>query len=205
MIRLVSTLSLLATLMLVLYLPSAYPPQRFLDQIRTEVAMNAGVWTNEHALHILARMLDFQSTSPHVSSVPATAKATTRPNTAVANEMRDVNRRLFNNPYFRSIDALLALAAYRMSALVEWSPIMPAFILAALCDGLLLRIVRSKEFIQHDPELYGLYACAAIMIACATVVALVLPLTVHPMLLPSAPLAIGIFTSRAAAHFHRHG
>ena len=42
---------------------------------------------------------------------------------AVGHEMERVSRRFFGNSYFRAIDALLLLAAYRVAALVEWLPI----------------------------------------------------------------------------------
>ncbi len=203
MIRAVATASLLALLILVPYLPSVYPPQRFMQQIRIEAGLNSSVWGEKRALRILARMLDVQTTTTQASPVPEMSDAAAGVATAVASEMQQVNQRLFNNPYFRSIDALLALAAYRLSSLIEWLPILMVFMLAVLFDGLLLRIVKSKEFALHSPELYALHACAAIMTACATVVVLVLPITLHPLMLPIVPVAISIFASRAAAHFHR--
>jgi hypothetical protein len=205
MIRVVATASLLALLILVPYLPAVYPPQRFIQQIRVEAGLNASVWGEKRALRILARMLDMQTTTAHASPVPAMADApiVAGVDPAVASEMQQVNRRLFNNPYFRSIDALLALAAYRLSSLVEWLAILVVFMLAVLFDGLLLRIVKSKEFVLHNPELYALHACAAIMTACVTVVALVIPITLHPLMLPIVPVAISFFLSRATAHFHR--
>lgn len=205
MIRFVSTVSLLALLMLVLYLPSACPPQRFIDQLRVEANLNNVFWGRDHATRIMARMLDFQSATKNVSPVPSMrdAPAATGVDTAVASEMLQVNHRLFNNPYFRSIDALLILATYRLSALLEWLPVLLVLILANLFDGILLRIVKSKEFIQHSPEVFALNACGAIMTACATVLAFVLPITFHPLALPIVPLVISIFASRAVANFHR--
>lgn len=207
MIRFVSTASLLALLVLVLYLPSAYPPEHFIQQLRIEHGLNTDFWGENHATRILARMLDFQSTTKQVSPVPSMtdAPASNAVDTAVASEMSQVNRRLFNNPYFRSIDTLLALATYRFSALIEWLPVLLVFMLAVLFDGFLVRIVKSKEFLQHNPEVYALHACAAIMTACATVLAFVLPITLHPLALPIVPVAISVFLSRAVANFHRRG
>jgi len=205
MIRFVSTASLLALLVLVLYLPSACPPQRFIEQVRIEAGLNNAIWGKEHATRILARMLDIQATTKKGNPVPSIADAPSPAgaDAAVANEMRQVNRRLFNNPYFQSIDALLILATYRLSALVEWLPVLLVFMLAVLFDGFLVRIIKSKEFGQHNPEVYALNASAAIMTACATVLAFVLPITLHPLALPMVPLSISIFMSRAVANFHR--
>lgn len=205
MIRFVSTACLLTLLVLVLYLPSAYPPEHFTDQLRIEHRFNTAFWGEEHATHILARMLDFHATTIQVSPIPSMtdAPAATAADTAVANEMSRVNGRLFNNQYFRSIDTLLALATYRFCALIEWLPVLLVFMLAILFDGVVLRIVKSKEFLQHNPEMYALHVCAAIITACATVIAFVLPITLHPLALPTVPVAISGFMSRAVANFHR--
>lgn len=207
MIRFVSTTSLVALLILVLYLPSAYPPQRFIDQLRAEHTLTVDFWGRDHAMRILSRMLDWQATAKQASPVPSSTDAPL-PNPvdlAVATQMAEVNNRLFNNPYFRSIDTLLALATYRFCALIEWLPALLTFMLAALLDGFLVRIIKSKEFLQHNPEVFALHICAVIMTACATVLAFVLPITLHPLVLSGVPIAISVFASRALADFHRRG
>lgn len=204
MIRFVSTASLVALLVLVLYLPSAYPPERFIDQLRAEHALMVEFWGREHAMRTLSRMLDWQAavqTSPVPS--PADASAANPVDLAVAKQMAEVNHRLFNNPYFRSVDTLLALATYRLSVLIEWLPSLLVLMLTALFDGFLVRIVKSKEFRQHNPEMFALHACAAIMTACAMILAFVLPFTLHPLVFSAVPIAISVFASRALADFHR--
>ena len=203
MIRFVSTASLVALLILVLYLPSAYPPQRFIDQLRVEHALTVDFWGRTHAMRILARVLDWQATANQAG--PLSTSATNPVDSAVARQMVEVNHRLFSSPYFRSIDTLLALATYRLSVLFEWLPVLLVFMLAALFDGALMRIIKSKEFLQHDPETFALHACAAIMAACAAVLALVLPVTLHPLAFAAVPIAISVFASRALADFHRRG
>jgi hypothetical protein len=47
MIRFVAIASLLALLILVLYLPSAYPAERFMNQLRAEHALNTDFWGHE--------------------------------------------------------------------------------------------------------------------------------------------------------------
>ena len=207
MIRFVSTTSLVALLILVLYLPSATPPQRFLDQLRAEHALTVEFWGREHAMRILSRALDWQTAANRASPVPSPtdAPAPNPVDLAVAKQMAEVNHRLFNNPYFRSIDTLLALATYRFSGLLELLPALLMFMLAVLFDGFLVRIVKSKEFLQHNPEVFALHVCAAIMTACATVLALVLPVTLHPLMLAVVPIAISVFASRALADFHLRG
>lgn len=202
MIRFVTTTSLLALLLLVLYLPSATPPERFLDQLHAEYALAVESMGRNHATHIVARMLDLQFALRQANPAPS-SNETHSVDRATVKEMTEVHARLFNNPYSRSIDTLLALAAYRFATLREWFPAFPAFILAALFDGFLVRIIKSKEFLQHDPEMFALHVCAAILTACAMVIAFVLPMTMHPLVLAAAPIAIGGFVSRALANFHR--
>lgn len=205
MIRFVSTASLVALLFLVLYLPSEYPSESFIDRLRAEHALTVEFWGHDHALRILSRMLDWQATAKQASPIPIAtdAPAPGPVDVTVANQMADVNHRLFNNPYFRSIDTLLALATYRLAVLVESLPALLVFMLAALFDGYLMRIVKSKVFVQHNPEVFALHICAAIMTACAAVLALVLPVTLHPLMLSAAPVMISMFASRALADFHR--
>lgn len=205
MIRFVSTTSLLALLVLVLYLPSAYPPQRFIDQLRTEHTLMVDFWGDDQAMRVLSRMFDLQATAVQASPIPSSTEvpAPKPGDLAVAKQMIDVHNRLFNNPYFRSVDTLLVLATYRVAVLIEWLPVLLVFMLAVLCDGFLVRTIKSKEFRQHNPEVFGLYVCAAIMTVCATVLAFVMPVTLHPLAICAVPVAISIFVSRALADFHR--
>lgn len=207
MIRFVSTASLLALLILVLYLPSAYPPERFVNQLRIEHELMVDFWGHEAAMRILSRSLDLQMTAKEASPVPSLASAPPPHvvDLAVTGQMADVSARLFNNAYFRSIDTLLALATYRLFAFIEGFPLLLAFMAVALFDGFVLRTIKSKEFLQHKPEMFALHVCAAIVTACATIIALVLPITIPPAALGAVPLALSVFASRAVANFHRRG
>lgn len=207
MIRVVAVVSLLCLLVLVLYLPSAHPPERFLAQLRAEHQATAAFWGEAPALRILSRALGMQDSARQVTPVPSAAAAlpSSALGGAVAHEMASVNQRLFDNAYFRSIDALVLLAAFRLSTLLEWLPWLVAFALAVLADGWIVRVIKSKEFRQHDPELFALHACLAIVVACATVVGFVLPVTLHPLVMPAIPIAISVLLSWAVASFHRRG
>ena len=205
MIRVVAVVSLLCLLVLVLYLPSAHPPERFLAQLRTEHQATAAFWGEAPALRILSRALGMQDAARQATPVPSAADAppSSALDGAVAHEMASVNQRLLDNAYFRSIDALVLLAAFRLSTLIEWLPWLSAFAMAVLVDGAIQRLIKSKEFRQHDPELFALYACLAIVAACATVVGFVVPVTLHPLVMPAIPIAISVLLSRALASFHQ--
>ena len=205
MIRAVAILSLVILLTLVLYVPSAHPPERFLEQLRTEHELAAAYWGAASALRMLDRAVRMQEATANVTPIPAAkdAPSTTGVNGAVSQEMSAVNRRPFDNAYFRSVDALLLLASYRLATLLEWLPWLSLFILAALADGGFGRLIKAKEFVQHDPEMFALYASLGIMVLCAMTVACVLPVTLHPLLLPCTPLVVGALAGRALGCFHR--
>ena len=133
----------------------------------------------------------------------ASASAASGVDGAVAREMASVNQRLFGNSYFRAIDALVLLAAFRASAILEWLPWMAAFLVAAMADGAISRVIKSKEFLHHDPERFALYASMSILLACAAVVALVLPVGVHPLVSPIVVATLAVLWGRSIAHFHK--
>ena len=179
MIRATAMLSLVILLILVLYIPSAHPPQYFGVQIRIEHEATAAFWGTDPATRILARAVRMQDATAEITPIPkaSNAPSITGVNNAVAQEMASVNQRLFNNLYFRSIDALLLLGSYRLAALLEWLPWLAAFAVASVADGWFVRLIKAKEFVQHDPEMFAVYVCLAIITMCATVVGFVVPIS----------------------------
>jgi len=204
MIRAVSVVSLLCLLVLVLYLPSAHALDRFIELVRQEQQTIGRLWGDGAALRILSRALAMADSAQQASPVPqpSAAPAATAVNGAVAIEMASVNQRLFNSAYFRSIDALLLLAVFRLSTLLEWLPWMLAFGAAALLDGFLVRLVKAKEFRLHDPEWFAAHASLAIVTICVTVIGFVVPFALHPLLMPCAPVLLSLLLGRTAANFH---
>ena len=205
MIRIVSIAALLCLLVLVLYLPSAHPPERFLAQIRIEHRAMEEIWGETPALRILDRALGLQGAAREATPIPpnAGASAASGVDGAMAREMASVNQRLFGNSYFRAIDALVLLAAFRLSAMLEWLPWMAAFLVAAVADGAISRVIKSKEFLHHDPEVFALAVSAAIVLACTAAVTFVLPTTLPPLTLPTVIVAIALLAAAALSSFHR--
>lgn len=205
MIRAVAVVSLVLLLVLLLYVPSAHPPERFLGQLRSEHETAVDFWGAEPAYRMLDRAMRMQSGAAEASPIPSLRDMPRTPgvNGAVATEMASVNQRLFNNAYFRSVDALLMLASYRLSSLLEWLPWLMPLVLAAGMDGALARIIRAKEFLQHDPEMFAVWCSLLIIAACSTVVAFVLPMQLHPAMLAGSPIAMAVLLGRAITHFHR--
>jgi hypothetical protein len=207
MIRAVAVVSLVSLLVLVLYLPSAHSPERFLAQLHIEHQAMMEFWGAAPAQRILSRALSVQDSARQVTPIPSSSDAppVNAVGGAVASEMASVNQRLFNNAYFRSIDALVLLAAFRLATLLEWLPWLLAFAAAVLVDGCVVRLIKSKEFRQHDPEMFALYACGAIVLGCAAVVGFVVPVTLHPLVMPCVPLVLSLLVSRAVGSFHKRG
>lgn len=207
MIRAVAVVSLLGLLVLVLWLPSAHPPERFLAQLRMEHAVTASYWGEDSAARMLARALSMQDTARDAAPLPSPASSppTGAIDIAIAHEMVSVNRRLFDNSYFRSIDALLLLAMFRLALLVEWLPWLLPFAVAVLGDGGVVRMVKAREFRQHSPEMFAAAACGAILVTFGALVTLVVPATLHPVALPLLPVAVSLLLAQALASYHKRG
>lgn len=205
MIRAAAVVSLVLLLVLVLYVPSAHPPERFLGQLRSEHEVAVAFWGAEPAYRMLDRAIRLQSGVAEVSPIPAARDMPRTPGVdgAVAVELASVSQRLFNNTYFRSVDALLMLASYRLSGLLEWLPWLLPLVLVTSIDGALVRVIRAKEFLQHDPEMFAVWCSLLIIAACATVIAFVLPVQTHPATLAGFPIAMAVLLGRAITHFHR--
>ena len=207
MIRMISVAALTLLLVFVLYLPAVHPPERFVAQVRREHLLQIAFWGVDRADRILARALSTVEEVRAVSPVPDPVQAprSDRMAQAVSQEMDRVNERFFANRYFRSINALVFLAAYRVHALLAWWP-AEAFIGGTLlADGLFVRAIRSREFKPHDPERFALHACACILVACAAIIAFVVPVAVTPATLGLLVPIASAFAGRAIANFHNTG
>ena len=74
MIRAVAVLSLLVLLVLVLYVPSAHPPERFLAQLRAEHEAATAYWGAEPATRMLDRAMRMQDSTAQVTPIPSARK-----------------------------------------------------------------------------------------------------------------------------------
>src|SRR5438045_4442972 len=115
-IRVVSTISLILLLILVLYLPSAHPPEHFISQLSIEHERNSAFWGEEHAPRILSRMLDLHTDAKQASPIPVTLASSEPRNqvdSAAASQMSQMSTRLFNNQLLHLIGVWLELDNYR--------------------------------------------------------------------------------------------
>ena len=203
MIRAVAVFALSAWLVLVLYLPSATPAERFLAVMREEHQAVAALWGWAPAEQILNRAARLQEATSNVTPIPSlvVAPPTEALPGAVGQEMAAVNLRLFHNGYFRAVDALFLLAAYRLAALLQWLPALAPFGLACLGDAWLQRQVRSRELRSGQPERFALLASASIALACATGLGLVWPGAISPLVWPAAATLVALSAVRAWGWF----
>lgn len=202
MIRVTLIVALTSLLILVLYLPSAQSPESFIRQMRDEHTRTATFWSEHHAGRILSRTLEAHATTERITPIPGRAGEASSVNSAVGREMAQINERLFGNAYFRSVDALVLLASYRLFTLVEWLPWLLPFCAAALGDGACRRTIKAKQFGHHDPELFALYVVSAILPICSAMVAFVLPIALSPWVPPLIPPLVAVLTAGALSHFH---
>jgi uncharacterized membrane protein (UPF0136 family) len=124
---------------------------------------------------------------------------------AVGGEMSAVNARLFYSPYFRSVDDLLLLATFRVLVLLEWPHWLALVCTVALVDVGIVRSIKTRQFLHHSPEAFGAYATSIIVLVCATVLALVLQITLPPLLWPAVPESTALLTAGALRNFHSRG
>jgi hypothetical protein len=202
-IRIVTIASLVSLLMLVLYLPSARPAYAFLAQIRSEHEVLAGFWGRAHAFGMLQTMLELQPDSPHAA--PLMSAATVRPTseTKVQKEVSAVGDRLLKNEYFLSLNALVLLAMYRIAVILHLLPGIVPFFLAAVADGLVRRAIKGTDFSGHNPEVFSVCVCGAIISACLGVIACVIPAPLPPPLMPALLGGLGVFANRGLANYHK--
>jgi Domain of unknown function (DUF4400) len=208
MIRVVTAASLLGLLALVLYLPAANAPEVFLRQVTVEHETNLRLLGPDAALRILDRMRFLQGRSASANPIPSTFRDNPGPppvDVTVARHVSAASARILESQYVTSMEALLALSLFRIASLADWLPLVSAFLFAAIFDGLIRRAVKSKEFLRHDPELFAVHVCLAVLTICGLALSVVLPMTLHPYTFASAPLLAALFSSQAITNFHARG
>ena len=70
MIRAMAVASLLSLLVLVLYVPSAHPPERFVEQLRTEYTHAVMFWGTDAGARMLSRAMSMQESARQATPVP---------------------------------------------------------------------------------------------------------------------------------------
>jgi hypothetical protein len=189
-----------AAVVYALYLPAAYPPEHFLQQMRMEHARNMSFWGEAGAEQILERSLSLYARQDDLAPAGFAATPTvpvTAVNAAVAEQMTAVLQRLWHNRYAQGLDAMLLLVLYRSSELLQWLPWLAGFVLIAGFDGYTLRLIRSREFRTHSPLRFALCSVGAALGIGITLPLLLVPVPIDPTLLGCAVLVVGVLAGRA--------
>lgn len=205
MIRLLAGGIVIAIVALALYLPATVPPERFLEQIRIEHSLNLSAWGSRHAIDVLDRALAWRSllgSGPLRSANAEPPPARTAADAALAREITSTSRRLVGNVYFASIEAMGAMALYRLAALYANVGLVLVFGVAAFVDALLRRAIKSKQFELHHPEVFGACGVLILLSLLATTLAFLVPTTLHPYFVATIPLVLIALGALALANFH---
>lgn len=203
MIRIVTICSLVSLLMLVLYLPAAKPAEVFISQVRVEHALLSEFWGKDHAMAMLAKMVDLQPDSTASPPLIPIAQGQAGQGANVLPEVAAVGDRLMNNDYFRSLNALLVLATYRAAVVLYLLPGLLPFLVAAVVDGVVRRSVKGKDFSGHNPEVFAACVSGAIVACCFLVIGCVLPIQLPAALMPTLLFGCGALANIGLANYHK--
>jgi hypothetical protein len=203
MIRYLAVTLMAGLLCLVLWLPASHPAAQFYRSALAEHNSCSDFWGRQFATAALGKTLaatDIKRPAAAPSAMPIgpTGPAEHR----LAGRMQDMMDRFYGTPYMSALEAMTALAYYRLVTLLHLLPGAGLLLLPALFDAAARRVIRTYEFRRHDPERYS-FAIAGAMIAIVAVLAsCVLPLALPPMLAPGAMFTAIYCLHVVVANFH---
>lgn len=113
--------------------------------------------------------------------------------------------RIYSSPYMRGVDAMTTLALYRLATLGYLAFGIGLFLVPALADAAMRRIIRTHEFRRHDPERYALAFAGALTMTVTLFASCVLPLPLPPYLAPCVMLMMVYCLHVVLANFHHSG
>lgn len=207
MVRILSGIALLSIIVIALYLPSQFPAEKFLNHLREEHDRTARFWGDKNANEILARALSIDEmvlSSPETVAPNVVSQTPPKSlNLHTHLKLDEMRERFFETSYVRGLRATLLLAEYRIAALIQWGPSLALFVLLALIDGQIVRIVRSYEFGDHSPVSFGVFAFTLIAVLWLITVSFMLPTAIHPLWYGVVPLVVGAVSGIVVANFHR--
>lgn len=190
----------------VLYVPTTRDAQGFLAELKNEYATTAERWGERHATAVLERAfeLDVLLGRVNMSIVVPAARGVTHPHESpLSTAIARAQNGFLGSDYVRSVKAMSFLALYRLSGLLETLPVSLWIFVAAIVDGAVTRTVKSKEFGTHSPEVFGVNIIAAVLILSGSIMLLVLPLTISPLIVFMLPLLLAIALRFVVANYHK--
>jgi len=206
MIRYLAIALTAGLLALVLWLPAGHPAAQFYRAARADHTSNSRLWGGQFAATALASALATTSGGrTGVMPMPAAPGATGAAEGRLASRMQDMMDRVYGTTYMRSVDAMTALACYRLATLLYLAPAMALLLLPALTDAAIRRIIRTHEFKRHDPERYSFGIAGAMLAFAALLASCALPLPLPPLAAPCTMLLAVYCLHVVVANFHHSG
>lgn len=205
MIRIVFIATMVAFLGVLFTLPSVFPADRFMQQIRAEYELNSEYWGDGKAVRALAMTLAWRGEERTDTATPAVTapRGATNPMDVIARARFDDARvRLFRNQYMTSIDAMMTLLIYRACCLLLVLPVILVFMGACMADGLVVRWARIRELRPPNPEAYASFGALGVFVLCGSLIVFLFPVTLHPFALIAPPMLMGVFIGAAVANYH---
>lgn len=202
--RVVWIVAFTAVLWLVLYAPAKTSAERYAEILAQEHDAYAQALGQEVADRMLERLNQLQLI-PRIEDIamPTEPAAVGTPTERVANRMAAVTHRFFAHGYFRSMDGLVALAAFRASAVLELGVVVIVFLVVVIVDALAVRKARAAELRGVSAERFRLSELGSILLLALLLVAWFLPMPVPPTAATLAMLALTFAISRLVSSYHR--
>lgn len=206
MIRYLAIALAAGVLGLVLWLPAAYPAAQFYQAVRADHDACSKLWGGRFATAALESALSMGAVEPLPRTIDTGTAGPSGPaERRLATRMQGMMDRINGSPYMRGVDAMTTLALYRIATLGYLVIGFGLFLLPALVDAAMRRIIRTHEFRRHDPERYVLALAGAMVMTIILLACCILPLPQSPYLAPYVMLMMAYCLHVVLANFHHSG
>lgn len=206
MIRYLAVILAAGLLCLGLWLPASHTAAQFYRTARADHASCSQLWGTRFANAALGSALAAkESAQPTRPPVDVPTGPTGQAERRLASRMQELAGRLRAMDYMLALDAMATLASYRLATLRYLAPGTALFLLPALIDAAIRRVIRTHEFRRHDPERYAFAIAGTMVMAAALAILCLLPLPLPP-LLPLCALIAAVYCLHVAiANYHHSG
>ena len=200
MIRYLAIFLLTGLVTLVLWLPHGYAARDFYRSLRTNHNDCSHLFGSTFADRALAFALSAAEKEPSAVNV-GHIRAPSSVESKAAVRLREVVSRVAAQRYFFNVNAMAALALYRVAIMLYVARGIGVALVAALADAAIRRTVRQQELRQHDPERFALALTGAMTLLIALGALLVFPANISPTLLPLMLFAVTYCLHVAVANY----
>lgn len=184
-----------------LALPALVSPASVASTLREEDRLHAA-WLGEAASRgILGRALGWVGQASETRQ--RLAPADPRPDDPLSARFAAATDSVVQTPYLQGVRTLARLAAYRLAALAEWLALGWPFLVAATIDGAVTRAVQLRSFAHVSPVLFGIGLHGALAVLACTALALLLPVSVHPLVWGGLTGAFAATLRTTVVNFYR--